>query len=222
MVELTRASIDEGHYVARYAQGRLEGAELEAFEEYCLLHPDVAEQVRTDRALLVGLRALEPRRRVNRRPVYALAAGIALVVAAAAVWTTFSLPADTALYALGDAMPATARQRITNPLRVVRVRDEAAQILPVPADATAAALDIEPAATRGEPLVNVVLDEEIDGQWRQRGERTAVAADADDGTIRVVIDLTKLESVHLRVKLRSRGEKSDDFNLRIERQTSAH
>jgi hypothetical protein len=221
MVELTRTSIDEGHYVARYAQGRLEGAELEAFEEYCLLHPEVAEQVQTDRALLLGLQALEPKRQVTRRPIYALAAGIALVVAGAVLWTTVRGPADTALYALGDALPAEATRRITNPLRVVRVRDETAQTLTVPMDATAAALDIEPAATHGEPVVDVVLDEEVEGKWRTRGNRAAVASNPDDGTVQVVIDLTKLESVHLRVKLRGRGEKSDDFYLRIERQTSA-
>jgi hypothetical protein len=217
MAELTRAKIDEGHYVARYAQGRLEGTELEAFEEYCLLHPEVAEQVQTDRTLLAGLRSLEPKRS-RRWPAYALAAGIAVITAGMIVWKMLDTERDTgALYAITDRLPASLQ--ISQPLRVVRVRDTSAQVLPVANAITAVSLEIEPANTIGAAMLDVTLEEERGGEWLVRGARKNVAVDPDRGTVRIVVDLRKIDGTHLHIHLKG-ADKSDDFYVRVERQSS--
>jgi hypothetical protein len=217
MAELTRARIDAEHFVARYAQNRLEGADLEAFEEYCLLHPEVAEQVQTDRAMRDGLHAIEPRRS-SRWPVYALAASVAVMAVGAVVWKMLDTwKDDGGLYAITDTLPASAR--LSDPLRVVRVRDESAQVLAVGAAVSAVSLEIETANTRGAATLDVTLAEERGGEWFERGERKNVAVDPARGTVRVVVNLEELEGSHWRIQLKG-PDKSDDFHVRVERQAS--
>ncbi len=217
MAELTRAKIDEGHYVARYAQGRLEGAELEAFEEYCLLHPDIAEQVQTDRTLLAGLRSLEPQR-PRRWPAYALAAGVAVIAVGLIVWKMLDTGGNTgALYAITDSLPESLQ--LSEPLRVVRVRDASAQVLPVGNAVTAVSLEIEAANTIGAATLDVTLEEERGGEWFERGARQNVAVDTARGTVRVVVDLRKIDGTHLHIRLKG-ADKSDDFYVRVERQST--
>jgi hypothetical protein len=214
MAELTRERIDAEHFVARYAQGKLAGLDLEAFEEYCLLHPEIAEQVQTDRALIEGLRVVEPGQS-SRWPIYALAAGVAVIAVGLAVWTAVgNRDAPGALYAISDALPTHGQ--LSDSLRVVRVRDEAAQVLPIGADVTAVSLEIEPSNTRGVSSLDVTLEVEHAGEWTQRGARSNIAVDPDRETVRIVVDISNIESTHWHIHLKG-GGKADDFYLRLER-----
>jgi hypothetical protein len=68
--------------VAAYLANRLDSARAQAFEDYCLRHPDFARQVEADLLLKAGLKQIQGRpgtRRV-RRIGLAIAAGLALIV----------------------------------------------------------------------------------------------------------------------------------------------
>jgi hypothetical protein len=78
-------SVPDDQMIAAYLGNRLTSSEAEAFEDYCLMHPDFARTVDLDRALRTGFRALKPasapRARTRWLP-YALAAAIILVTLA--------------------------------------------------------------------------------------------------------------------------------------------
>lgn len=222
MATLNRERIDAEHFVARYAQGTLGEADAEAFEEFCLLNPELAEDVGADRALIEAMRAIEAARRprFSRTAGYALAAGIVVAVIGLGFWfgSKGSGTQRDALYRAGIALPVDASSHVAPPRRVVLLRDGAALPLDVPADATALPLEIEPAITRGAPRVRVSLAEETDGRWDTRGTIDEVGVPpGEEAAVDVTIDLTKLTSTHLRVTLKSDDGRTDEFELRIVR-----
>ena len=225
MAELTRERVDAEHYVARYAQGRLSASEQEAFEDFCLMHSEFAEQVGTDRVLIDGMRAIDAVRkpRASRTWVYALAASLAIAAFGLAFWQRSgdSSPAGI-LYGAHATLPSSAASRIAKAQRVVLLRDGGVLTLTVPADATAVPLTIEPAATRGASSLRVTLaEQEVDGSWTPRGTLDSVEVESgEEAAVDVFVDLTKLTSARLRVTMETDGGKSDKFELRIVRGSS--
>jgi len=220
MAILTRERVDAEHFVARYAQGTLNDSELESFEEFCVLHPEFAEQVGTDRVLIDGMRGIDSvrRPRAPRPLIYALAAGFALAAIGLAFWFRQGGGATGALYAAGVTLPVTTSAHLASPHRVVLLRDGSALALTVPADATALPLKIEPAVTRDAGKLRVTLAEEVDGRWNVRGMVDGVlATPGEEAAVDVTIDLTKLTSAHLRVTMETEDGKADEFELRIVR-----
>jgi len=74
--------------VAAYLANRLDSTRAEAFEAYCLSHPDFARRVELELSLKVGLKQMQGQDRVSRpsqrrRIVLALAASLVLVVGCA-------------------------------------------------------------------------------------------------------------------------------------------
>jgi hypothetical protein len=221
MAALTPAIIDEKHYVARYARGGLSDAEREAFEEYCLLHPEVAEQVATDRALLRGMRGLPPSRAshpLRRWMSYPLAAGI--VVAAIALGTlayrhsTSSI--TSALYAYGNAIPGNVGKRIAAPQRVVLERGKPVE-LEGHGELNALRLEVilDPSITGTEFRVELV---EYTPQGELRHGFVSQRPQMVDGerVLPLVVDLAVVRSNRLRLDVQSDGAEQS-FELRVAR-----
>jgi hypothetical protein len=225
MAPLTRATIDAEHYVTRYTQGRLNEAELEAFEEYCLLHPELVEQVQTDRMLLSGLQSQPPprARRFSHPLVFRLAASILIAVFGIAFWRMSLSPSATSafLYRASDPLPAMLAQNVGKQRRLVGVRDDAARTISVDLNARALPLSIEPARTAGAAEYRVGLAEEIDGKWRELSQLEHVIAEGRDvAAVVVILDLTRLSSPHLRITLSAAGKESDEFTFHVSRDSA--
>lgn len=222
MAALTREQIDAEHYVARYARGSLSEQEAEDFEEYCLLHPDLVQEVRADRAMRRGLRALGPSTQgvshAHQWRNYSIAATV-LAFALLIGWQF--RPAhtpSTALYAAtAQSLPASLRAELAGPFAVVRERGSAVQTLTMPVGAVGVELTLEPQLTAGAERFRVTLEEFIDDRLEPRGqiELAPAASSAADG-VRVVIDLREVRSSRLRLTLTREDGAADVFELRIE------
>jgi hypothetical protein len=114
--------------IADYLANRLDSSNAEAFEDYCLRHPEFARQVETDLYLKVGLKQIqEPSPVAHRSPRRRLALGIAAIVAVLAAGVILLLPrlqgeAVIAYRSATDvpaALLAGPRVRIT----LIRLRD---------------------------------------------------------------------------------------------------
>lgn len=219
MAGLNREIVDSEHYVARYVRDGLRVDEREAFEEYCVIHPDVAEQVATDRVLLRGMQGLEKEDAVDAGgwTRYRLAASIAVLVAMVGIWgfLQFSAPAPNALYAMSDALPTRLGQRLSaEPLRVVLQRGA-----PVPLERTAGhealRLDVVLDTRDTAREYSVALVEYTQHGEVERGRATQVPRTVDDERILpVVVDLTAVEGRRLRLDVKSEGSKQT-FELRV-------
>lgn len=83
---MDRKYIEANHILERYVSGQLPVDEAEAFEVYCLEHPDVAEELEYVRAMKEGLHgveqapaAAEPRSWLTS-PAYAMAASVVAAI----------------------------------------------------------------------------------------------------------------------------------------------
>lgn len=209
MAALNRHIIDSEHYVARYARGSLTAAESECFEEYCVLHPEVAEQVSTDRALLAGLRAQESGVPVERpRWQFALAAGIAaLVIAVGAAFYGSSTPAQ-ALYASDGSAAALPA------IRVVQQRGAVQEIHSSQERTRLLLHAVMPAGTAASDFA-VTLVERTSPSEISHGPLTVTAQLIDGELILpVVVDAAALRSTSLRLDVEGAGTRLS-FDLRV-------
>ncbi len=219
MAELTRATIDAGHFVARYAQGRLSEAELEAFEDYCVLHPEIVDQVQTDRILISGLRHAKASRpsRFSRTQVLALAASALIAVFGLATWLWRDAPtvASPFMYRAGESLPALLAQQIVEAPAISMTRGSTSTAVSVEPETKALRLEFEPARSASASEYRVALAEEIDGKWLLRSELEHVRPENHAvPTVAVIVDLTRLSSTHLRITLAANGA-ADEFNLHV-------
>src|SRR5277367_2898948 len=118
--------------VADYLANRLSEAEAQAFELYCLSHPDFARHVEREIALKTGVRQAQElfaasnvplqNRSHNRWPL-ALAASIAVFISAAVVYQ-FSMRPHPGLVAFRSPTELTEelRHAAVSEVRLVRVR----------------------------------------------------------------------------------------------------
>jgi hypothetical protein len=118
--------------VADYLANRLSEDQAQAFEHYCLEHPDFARDVERELALKTGLRqAHQPivqvsspvhKRRYGRWPL-ALAASVVFLICAVAVFE-YSMDRRSALVAFTSAvdLPEHLRHAAVSPVTLVRMR----------------------------------------------------------------------------------------------------
>lgn len=221
MVGLNREIIDAEHYVARYVRDGLRVDEREAFEEYCLLHPNVVEQVATDRVLLRGMQALEKEKEdaadLGGWTRYRMAASIAVMVAVVGIWgfLQFGAPAPNALFAMSDTLPTRLEQRLTaEPLRVVLQRGAPVPIAKTPGQ-EAMRLDVVLDSRDEAREYSVSLIEYTQHGEVERGRAIQAPRIIDDEKILpVVLDLSAVEGRRLRLDVKSEGSKQT-FELRV-------
>jgi hypothetical protein len=130
--------------VADYLANRLGEAEAQAFELYCLGHPDFARHVERELALKTGLHQVDqpviqvnvPRRdRRDRRWPLAIAASVVVVVSAVLI-IRYSVDRQPRLAAFPSVvdLPAQLRRAAVSEVRLVRMRgNETATRVSVPA-----------------------------------------------------------------------------------------
>lgn len=222
MASLTRADIDSGHYVARYARGSLSDSERDAFEEYCVLHPDMAKQVATDRALISGLRDIEARPAARKgRPVfrYALAAGVAAIVVMAGTLTYLKLfaSAPIGLYAATRDLPAAIRSVASSRGRITLTRSARPIDLTVSQSARVLQLEFDPGLAEATEF-DFTLVERTAGGDIVRGRVRQSLQDVDGERIApLVIDLGTSREPRLRLDV-DHGGASESFELRVIRE----
>lgn len=234
MASLTREIVDAEHYVARYAQGRLSGSELEAFEEYCLLHPEIVAEVNTDRALISGVKELNAageliaplaRQRARSRLALrnlAMAASVAALAVIAWQWLgKGSAGVPYSLYAATSDMPALlSQQKLTEPFRLVRTRNSNVPQIELAIGIALVQLELTPSDTAGASEYQVTLQSESGGKWTERATLSRVASDRNDpDVVRVFLDVGAAEKAHLRLTLNAAGkpEPADVYELRLVR-----
>jgi hypothetical protein len=222
MAALTREQIDAEHYVGRYARGTLSEQEAEQFEEFCLLHPELVQDVLADRVMRRGLKSIDVRGADdNRRIVWRNLAIAASVLAFALVigWQFWTAASSTGpLFASSSPhLPAEIRGSIAGPFAIVRERRAGVQTLKIPAGAAAVEVTLEPLSSAGAARYLVSLEEFDDDRWVPRGqiELAPPSGSAAKG-IPVVIDLREVRGPRLRLTLSGMDGATDAFELHLE------
>jgi anti-sigma factor RsiW len=88
---LSRATIQEQQWVAKYVAGRLSATDADAFEDYCVAHPEMTAEVALERKMKAGIASVAnaSRGRFSARAPRSLplwAAAACLVLASAGLW----------------------------------------------------------------------------------------------------------------------------------------
>lgn len=141
--------------VAAYLSNRLAASDAEAFEIYCLRHPDFARQVELDLQFRTGLQQIqktEQRRHTGRRrhALFALAACLALVVCGSLLLLPRIHPAALLAYRSMTEVPPTLLAGPRVSMTLIRVRDgTAAHTLAAPRGAGILAVRIAPDSPPG-------------------------------------------------------------------------
>jgi hypothetical protein len=213
MAEVSRSRIDSDQYVARYVLGRLSESEREAFEEFCLLHPDVAEQVATERAFRHGMKVVEmpPQSARPRWPKWALAAGVGAVLAAGIAWL-----------AGGDALhpqrlmvqTGVAGEPAAPVLRLVRVRGSYLPTATLAGEADILRIVIAPGESAGPPPWTAELARNDGDAWRPAGELPGLKANSAR-ELELLVDVSDFGNEHLQLTLRSASGQSEVFGFRL-------
>ena len=221
MAALTREVVDSEHFVARYARGGLSEAEREAFEEYCLLHPDIAEQVATDRTLLAGLRELETRpvRRINRPAFrYSLAAGVAALVVMVGALAYFRLIAvePIALYASLEDLPAGIQTTTLGRGRIAMTRSAQPTVFAVAPSVQVLQVDFDPGLSTAIDFEFRLIEHTAGGDV-VLGQVRQSLQDSDQGRVApLVIALGKAREPRLRLEVQFDGT-SESYEFRVVR-----
>jgi hypothetical protein len=220
MAALTRETIDAEHYVARYARGALNEEEAERFEEFCLLHPGLVQDVHVDREMRRALRAIDARdrgkgRRMEWRPL-ALAASV-LLVAVIIGWPFWHSGSSAgALFADSKALPAALREHRVGPFALARERG-AVQSLQFAAGATSLGVEVELPADAGTIRYRLTLEEWSEDGWVPRGQIEPSLGLANDGhVVPVVIDLREVHGPRLRLVCSGPNGFADAFEFRLD------
>jgi hypothetical protein len=114
--------------VAAYLANRLDAPRAEAFEEYCLRHPEFARRVELDLSLKTGLAQMlesdrKGRARPGRRAMVAIAAGLVLAVGCGLVFFAREHSGGLVAYRTVTEVPA---QILTGPrisITLIRLRE---------------------------------------------------------------------------------------------------
>ena len=113
--------------VAAYLSNRLDCARAEAFEAYCLRHPDFARGVELDLLFKVGIRQMQrpdrvPHTRTRRRIGLAIAAGLALAVGCGLLLLPRLQPAPLLAYRSATELPGALLAGPRTSITLIRVR----------------------------------------------------------------------------------------------------
>jgi hypothetical protein len=221
MVELTRDIIDAEHYVARYVRGGLSAAQREAFEDFCVMNPDVAAQVDTDRALLTGLRGLDPKPYMARsRPVwrYAMAACVALILVAIGTigYRELTTEASLGLHADAKELQPLALAHLSAAFVISPVRGARAIEIRVPDDVRALQLNFDPGVHDATEF-DFKLFEHTESGAADRGQLRVSRQVHGDRIVPLFIELGEEREPRLRLDVLIAGA-HESFELRVIRQ----
>lgn len=221
MASLNRQTIDAEHYVARYVLGRLSESEVEAFEEFCLLDPEIAEQVSTDRALREGLKSIgatPARPGIAKWVRYSLAAG--LVAAFAIGFSQYGLHTSAEVPGRLFADAANVPEALNIPrgegIRIVGTRSSPTPIVTLERDTRAIEILVTPGATAGGTLPKVILHQEVGDGWQVIGTLSEVSAN-EDGDLSLLVDVRDLAATRMRLTLQGTDGATDEFEFRVTR-----
>jgi hypothetical protein len=114
--------------IAAYLSNRLDPSDAEAFELYCLRHPDFARQVELDLQFKRGLQQIHKTDRTRhtdrrRHILFALAACVALVVCGTLLLLPRGYPAELLAYRSMTEVPQTLLAGPRVSMTLIRVRD---------------------------------------------------------------------------------------------------
>ena len=220
VASLNRQTIDAEHYVARYVLGRLSDFERDAFEEFCLLNPDVAEQVATDRAMRDGLRSLDARParpRIAKWVRYSIAAG--LVAAFAIGFSRYGMHDSSGspgrLFADSTSLPKALASPTGEGFRLVGIRNRQTPTLILGRETGAVRVLVTPAAAATAASWSVTLQQEDGDGWRAIGSLSEVSAN-EDGDLSLLIDVRDVADTRLRITLQGSGA-TERFEFRVTR-----
>jgi hypothetical protein len=130
MSDTSELDLPDEATVAAYLANRLESTRAEAFEEYCLKHPDFAHRVEADLFLKEGMKQLQRPSRARpvghrRRISLAIAAGLAVIVVSGLLLLPKATLGSLTAYRSVAAVPAPllAGSRVSATL--IRLRGDA-------------------------------------------------------------------------------------------------
>jgi len=208
--------------VAAYLSNRLDPDRAEAFEAYCLSHPDFARRVELDVFLKVGMKQLQGQDRTRhagdrRRTGLAIAAGLTLIVGCGLLLLARAQSGVLSAYRSASEVPAQllAGPRISATL--IRLRgDSAVRRVVAPRGAGVLRLRVAPDSAPG-PLgyaISVALEPRIISRSVTLDN---LHPDAD-GYIEMYLPLDVVAGQTLKVTVASsppRGEEAVSFRLQV-------
>ena len=214
--------IDDHHVVPRYLADQLSDEEREAFEAYCLAHPEILNDLEAVARLKLGLQALDRSGELNslmhgRKRVWRLA--IAAAVAAVVIAASVILVRPVAKRPLLASLPSALTDEAGKPLPVItkryvmRMRSGAYDVqLQVPADRQAIELRIlsqQSASTDRYALEMSRIDEMQPPRPIGDLEHLTVGP---DGYVAVYLDSAQLSAGIYELRLR-RDDASNDVSV---------
>jgi hypothetical protein len=141
--------------VAAYLSNRLDPTRAEAFEAYCLRHPDFARHVELDLLFKIGLRQMQgpdrARRSTHRRRiVMAIAAGLILVVGCGLLLRSRLHPGALLAYRSATDVPSALLSGPRVSITLIRLRgDSMVHRVVAPRRAAVLAVRVAPDSPRG-------------------------------------------------------------------------
>jgi hypothetical protein len=222
MVELTRDIIDTEHYVVRYVRGGLSEQQREAFEDFCVLHPDVAAQVDTDRALLAGLRGLDHKpvpARIRPAWQYAMAAGIAVVLVAVGAISYRESMSGTPLALRADAseLAPRARSALSKAFVISPTRGGRTIEVRVADDVRVLRLDFEPGLHQAAEFDFKLIEHMENGDVDHGSMRLPARQVDGERTVPLLIEIGAKREPRMRLEVTS-AEFQESFELRVIRE----
>ena len=213
MAQLTREIVDAEHYVARYARGGLTEQEREAFEEFCLMNPEVAREVGTDRVLLAGLaQAQPPRAWRSSWANLALAAGLVALALALGVWLSNRQPGALQLY----AGTASAEQQPVARLTVMVLRDPRPLRVELTGEQRFVELRIYPNVVSADHQYSVRVSGDVEGRGDETASPIQVSGQPeDDDAITLVVGVQGRQDARLKIQLSGSHGNAGEFEVQL-------
>jgi hypothetical protein len=208
--------------VAAYLSNRLDPSRAEAFEAYCLRHPDFARHVELDLFLKVGFRQIQAPDRVRRtghrrRTMLAIAAGLTLVVACGLLLFRSVHPAALLAYRSATEVPVPLLSGPRVSITLIRLRgDSPVHRIAAPRRAGVLAVRVAPDSPPGRLgyTMNVALESAV---IPRSVTLDSLHPDAD-GYIEMYLPLATLAGQTLRITLNPSpptGTESLSFRLQV-------
>jgi hypothetical protein len=208
--------------VAAYLSNRLDPNRAEAFEAYCLRHPDFARRVELDLVLKVGLKQMQapdrlPRTGHRRRTMLAIAAGVTLVVGCALLLLRSVHPGALLAYRSETEVPAPLLSGPRVSITLIRLRgDSAPHRIVAPRPAGVLAVRVAPDSPPGR--LGYAMSVALESAVIPRSVTLDSLQPDADGYIELYLPLAPLDGQTLRIALNpspATGSQPLSFRLQV-------
>ena len=203
--------------IPQYVAGQLSTEETQALEEYCILHPEAAAEIETERMLKAAFLAVHQAREAlsaaakmpvpgtpRASPIWARW-GRALAIAATLAAVLFGLRVALTTRSGGplSAMaPGAVTAMRTVPKLVLLTLRGSTPVLQIGVSDSRASIELQPDVSRANAHYELALDRlDADDQWQQLGQLRTVA-DAANGSVHFMLSVSALAEGRLRVVAR--------------------